>query len=102
LKEKGSKIPPKSDLTTIKNLYFSQSCPKVDFWMHFGRPLAPFGLPFGSLFAAIWPTLDDLLAPIGSHLAPFGPLLLTSGIHFLAFESPGFIFGPFLVVSAKN
>ena len=38
--------------------------PGANFWMHFGRPLAPFSLTFGSL-----------LAPFGSLLAPFGSLL---------------------------
>ena len=46
---------------------FSRPFPKVDFLMHFGRPLAHLWLPLAPL--------GCLLAPFGSLLAPFGSLL---------------------------
>ena len=81
--------------------YFSRSFPKVDFLMHFGRPLAhlwlPFRspwLPFGSLwltFGSLWLTFGSLCLPVGSLLVSFGSLLV----------SPGFIFSYFCVFSLK-
>ena len=81
---------------------FSRPFPKIDFWMHFGCPLAPFWLRFGSLwlpfapfwlpFRSLWHPLGDLLAPIGSLLAPVGSLLLPLEIDFVTFaaSSPHF------------
>ena len=43
-----------------QNQYFSRPLPKIAFWMHIGRPLAPFGC---------------LLAPFRFLLIPFGCLL---------------------------
>ena len=60
---------------------FSRPFPKIDFWMHFGRPLAPFWLPFGSRLAPF----DSLLAPFGSLLAPFGTLWATFSLQLTHF-----------------
>ena len=54
---------------------FSRPFPKLDFWMHFGHPLAHFGLPFGSL----WLPFGSLWLPFGSPWLPFGTLWLTFG-----------------------
>ena len=94
--ENGSKIAPKSIPGIHQNPYFSRPCPKVDFWMHFGRPLAPFGLPFGSLWpllGSLWLTFGSLWFPFGALLVPLGSLLLTSFFSLLG--SPGVIFNHF-------
>ena len=79
----------------------------IGFWLHFGRPLAPFGLPLGSLwlhfgslsahFGSLWLPLGSLWLPcapfgrpFGSNWFHFGVLwfpLLPSGIHFLTFDA---------------
>ena len=61
---------------------FSRPFPKVDFWMHFGRPLAHCWLPFGSLwltFGALWLPFGSLWLPFGSLLGPFCSLLAPFG-----------------------
>ena len=74
---------------------FSRPFPKVDFGMHFGRPLAHFG--------SLWAPFGSLLAPFGTLLAPFGSLLAPFWCfwaHFCSplcsiftfWGSPGFIF----------
>ena len=60
---------------------FSRPFPKVDFWMHFGRSLAHFWLPFGSLWF-----------PLGSPWLPFGTLWLTFGALWLPFSALGITF----------
>ena len=78
---------------------FSRPILKIDFWMHFGSPLAHCWLPlapFGSLlfrFGSIWHPLGELLAPIGSLLAPFGSLLLLLKVNFLTFAASSPHFG---------
>ena len=81
---------------------FSRPFLKVDFFMHFGCPLAPFGLPFGSLwlpfgspwlpfgtlwltFGALWLPFGSLLVPLGSLLVPMGSLLVPLSLDFLIF-----------------
>ena len=87
---------------------FSRPCPKVDFLMHLGRPLAllwlPFRspwLPFGSLLAllgSLWATFWLQLAHFGRPLAPF---CSPRGSIFSLFGSPGVVFGPFLEITWK-
>ena len=75
--ENGSKMAPKSIPGIIKNPYFSQPCLKIDFWMHFGRPLAHFWHPLASKWLPLgsrWLPFGSLLAPFGSLLHPFGSL----------------------------
>ena len=65
---------------------FSRPFPKLDFWMHFGHPLAPFGLPFGSLwlpFGSPWLPFGTLWLTFGALWLPFGSLLGPFGFHFL-------------------
>ena len=79
--------------------FCSQPFPKVEFWMHFGRPLAHFWLPFGShwltfgslwltfgsrwlTFRSFWLPFGSLLVSLGSLLVPFASLLLTRGSIF--------------------
>ena len=91
---------------------FSRPFPKVDFLMHFGRPLGhlslPFGspwLPFGSLwltFGSLWLPFGSLLAPFGSLLVPLGSLLLTLGLDFLTFGLSWRHFSFFGVFSMKS
>ena len=88
---------------------FSRPCPKVDFWMHFGRPLAHFWLPFGShwlpfgfrrltfgslwlIFGSLWFPFGSLLVSLGSLLVPFASLLLTRGSIFSLLLYPVLIF----------
>ena len=60
---------------------FSSPFPKVDFWMRFGRSLAPFWRLLLSLalfclpLAPFWHLFGHFLVPFGSILAPFGFLL---------------------------
>ena len=77
---------------------FSRPFPKIDFWMHFGRPLAHFWLPFCS----VWLPFGSLWAPTGSLLVPFGSLSLNLGSIFSLWEYPGVVFDPFPIFSAKN
>ena len=60
---------------------FSRPFPKIDFWMHFGRPLAPFWLPL----APFW-------LPLAIFWLPFGTIWRTFALHFLTLESPSVIF----------
>ena len=90
---------------------FSRPFPKLDFWMHFGRPLAhhwlPFGSPwppFGSLwfpFGSLWLPFGSLWLPFGLLLVPFGSLLLTRGVHFLTFAVSWPLFWYFSIFSSK-
>ena len=101
--EHVTKMAPKSIPGIHQNPYFSRPCPKVDFWMHFGRPLAPFGLPFCSpwplldslwlTFGSLWRTFGSLLLTFGSLCLPFGSLLRPFGSLWL---SPGLIFHIFM------
>ena len=53
---------------------FSLPFPKVDFFMHFGHPLARFGCPLGFIWAVLgtlWATFKSFLAPFGLHLSSF-------------------------------
>ena len=60
----------------------------IDFYMHFGRPLAPLWHPLGSILAPFgtfwvhfgpsWHPLGSILVALGTILAPFS----TSGRHF--------------------
>ena len=69
------------------NRYFWRHFSKVDFLIHFGRPLSHFGcplahlwFPFGSPwlpFGSLWLPFGSLLMPFGSLLVPLGSLLLT-------------------------
>ena len=82
----------------------------ADFWMHFGRPLAPFGFPFGSLwslldflflwltFGSLWRTFGSLWLTFGSLCLPFGSLLRPFGSLWL---SPGLIFHIFIYLLRK-
>ena len=54
---------------------FSRPFPKIDFGMHFGRPLVALWLTFGSLldpFGSLLVPIADLLAPLWYHLAHNG------------------------------
>ena len=72
---------------------FSRPFPKVDFWMHLGRPLAHFWHPsgsnwlsFGSLwlpFRSLWPPFGTLFAPCWFLLGPSGVILTAVG-HILS------------------
>ena len=67
---------------------FSRPFLKVDFWMHFGRPLAHFGLPFGALwlpFGSLWLPFGFLWLPFSELLVPFGSLFAHPGIRFSQF-----------------
>ena len=69
--------------------------PKIGFCMHFGRLLAPFWSPFGSLwlpFGSPWCLFGSFSAPVGSLFVPFGSILVTFGFHLLPF---GFFLKPF-------
>ena len=87
---------------------FSRPFPKVDFWMRFGHPVAPFWLPFGALglhFGAVWLPSGSLLAPLGFTLAPFwlplapfGSLLALFNYPSAPFSSIFHYFSPFLFV----
>ena len=97
---------------------FSRPFPKVDFWMHFGRPLAHFWLPFGSrwltfgslwltfgsrwlTFGSLWLPFGSLLVSLGSLLVPFASLLLTRGSIFSLLLYPGLIFHIFIYFQRK-
>ena len=84
-----TKITPKASQPIIcKNPYFSKLFQKLDFWMHFGRPLAHVWLPFGSPwlhFGSLWLPSGSFLVRFGSLLAPLGSLLLTVALDFLTF-----------------
>ena len=65
---------------------FSRPSPEIDFFMHFGRPLAHFWHPLASKwlpFGSRWLPFGSLLAPFGSLFAPFGSLWLTFGTLFV-------------------
>ena len=92
----GSQNGPGESRGEVIFATFSRPCPKVDFWIHFGRPVAPFGLPFGSLwlllgslwltFGPLWLTLGSLWLTFASLLPPFGSLLLSPGLIFHIFN----------------
>ena len=71
---------------------FSRPFPKIVFFMHFGRPLAPFGTlsaPSGSLWAPVGSLsahFGHLLAPFCTLLAPFGSLLAPFWLIFTNFH----------------
>ena len=91
------KMAPKMDVRDLWRATvfpsFLRPFPKVDFLMHFGRPLAhlwfPFGTPwppFDSLwlpFGSLWLPFASLWLPFGSLLVPLGSLLLTLALDFL-------------------
>ena len=99
---------PKSIPGIHKNPYFSRPFPKVDFWMHFGRPLAHPWLPLSSLwlpFGALWLPLGSLLAPFSFqwpcfwyHLAHF---CSPRGSIFSLLTSPGVILAHFRAISSR-
>ena len=88
-------VPPQS-------LTFSRPFPNIDFWMHFGRPLAHFCFPFGALgftfgalwfpFGSLWLPFGSLLVSLGSLLVPFPSLFLTQGSIFSLLLYPVVIF----------
>ena len=72
----GSKTGPKSIPGIMENLYFSRNPPKIDFGMHFDRPLAHFGHPSGSdcfVLGSRWLTLSSDSLPSGILWLPFAP-----------------------------
>ena len=81
------KMAPKMVQQVSGNRYFWRHFSKVDFLIHFGRPLSHFGcplahlwFPFGSPwlpFGSLWLPFGSLLVPFGSLLVPLGSLLLT-------------------------
>ena len=73
---------------------FSRPFPKIDFLMHFGRPLAHVWLPFGSR----WLTFGSLLAPFGSLLAHFWCPVAHCWYPLLHFCSPGDPFSHFCYI----
>ena len=83
LMENGSRNGPISFPGTTLLAPFSRPFPKIDFYMHFGRPLAPLWLPFGSLwrtfgspwltFGSPWLTFGSLWLPLAPFWLPFGP-----------------------------
>ena len=89
--------------------YFSRPFPninfrihKIDFWMHFGRPLAHFWHPLASKwlpFGSRWLPFGSLSAPFGSLLHPFGSLWLTFGTLFAEFSRISWIYQYFLEIS---
>ena len=62
--------------------------------MHFGRPLAPFALHFGSL----WLSFGSLLALFGSLWLPFWLPLAAFGVPFAAFVGTPWLLVGFLGV----
>ena len=87
---------------------FSRPFPKLDFWMHFGHPLAHFGLPFGSLwlpFGSLWLPFGSLGYPFGTIGLTFGSLWLTFGLLLASFGSlllsPGHFFRIFMYFRQK-
>ena len=106
LMESGSQKPPKHCLALDRFSSFSRPFPKIDFLMHFGRPLAHFWLPFGSRwlpFCARWLTFGSLWAPFWLPLAhfwlplahfwlPLAPFWLTFGVPWLTFGALSFTF----------
>ena len=80
--------------------YFSRPFPKVDFLMHFGRPLAHFWLPL----AHFWLPLGPFWFTFGIPWLTFGALSFTfahPGIHFLTFALSCPHFSYFLEFSTK-
>ena len=74
---------------------FSRPFPKVDFLMHFGRPLAHFWLPFGSrwlTFGSRWLTFGSRWLTFGSLWLPLAPFWLTFGVPWLTFGALSFTF----------
>ena len=68
---------------------FSRPFPKIDFLIHFGRPLAHFWHPLASKWLPLgsrWLPFGSLLALFGSLLHPFGSLWLAFGIIFAEFS----------------
>ena len=73
---------------------FSRPFPKIDFGMHFGRPLAPFWrplapfwlplAPFWLTFGALWLTFGALWLTFGA----LGSLLAILTLDFLVFGAP--------------
>ena len=54
---------------------FSSPCPKLDFWMHFGHPLAHFGIalgPFSLPSTPFWLTVAALWLTFGTRGLTFG------------------------------
>ena len=83
---------------------FSRPFPKVDFWMHFGRPLAHFGLPFGSPwlpFGTLWLTFGALWLPLAPFWLPLASFWLTFGVFWLTFNISRSLFSYFYVLSMK-
>ena len=82
LMETGSRNGPISFPGTTLLAPFSRPFPKIDFYMHFGRPLAPCWLPFGSLclpFGSLWLPFGTIWLPFGSLCLPFGSLWFSFG-----------------------
>ena len=108
------KVAPKMDPQNVSEgsvlVPFSRPFPKVDFWMHFGRPLVRFwlhlgavglhfgalGLHFGALwlpFGSLWLTLAPFWLPLGSLWVAFGSLLAPFGSLWVPVGSLWLLFG---------
>ena len=90
----------------------SRPFPKVDFLMHFGRPLAHFWLPLAHFWrplapfwlplAPLWLPFGSLLVPFGSLLVALGSLLVTLALDFLTFGASWCHFLYFYIFSIKT
>ena len=98
-------MPPKRVRQVIMQwtfcVTFSEHFPKIDFWMHFGGPLAPFWLPL----APFWLPLAPFWFPFPLFSLPFDTIWRSfahPGIRFSHFELPQRHFIFFLCISHEN
>ena len=79
---------------------FSRPFPKIDFWMHFGRPLAPFWLPLAPFwlpFGHFWLHFGPFWPHFGPFWCHFGPLRLHFAPFWRHFAVLAPIFAPFSI-----
>ena len=73
----------------------------IDFWMHFGRPLAPFWHPLGSIwlpFGTLWAPFWSLWAPFWLHFRSLGAILVKNHV----FGAPDLASHPQIAVSTPE
>ena len=91
----GSQNGPGESRGEVIFATFSRPCPKVDFWMHFGRPLAHLWLPFGSPLAAFWLLLAHFWCALAHFWRPWDHFCSPLRSIFTLLRSPGVIFNSF-------
>ena len=80
-------VPKWAILVTFLDTFFGHRS-WIDFWLHFGRPLAPFGPPLGSLwlpFGSLSAHFGSLWLPFGLSLAPLCSLWATLWLQLVPF-----------------